>query len=83
MSRGSHAGHIPLRTTPHLKRWGVSIDYKPLRPGAGLHERSTTAPNLHLVPMETLPHRSYRPLKRGIAPPWTKDVYGDPTADTS
>jgi hypothetical protein len=83
VSRGSHAGHIPLRTTPHLKRWGVSIHYRPLRPGAGLHERSTTAPNLHLVPLETLPHRSYRPLKGGIEPPWTKDVYGDPAAATS
>jgi hypothetical protein len=83
VSRGSHAGHIPLRTEPRLKRWGVAITYKPLRPGAGLRERSTTAPGLHLVPLETLPKRTYKPLKGGIKPPWTKRVYLDPTADSS
>ena len=83
VSRGSHAGHIPLRTVPHLKRWGVAIDYRPLRPGAGLHERSTTAPNLHLIPLETLDHKSYRPLRGGIKPPWTKKVYADPEDNSS
>ena len=52
-------------------------------PGTGLHERSTTAPGLHLVPLETLDHRSYRPQRRGIKPPWTKRVYSDPASDTS
>jgi hypothetical protein len=83
VSRGSHAGHIPLAASPHLKRWGVSIHYKPLRPGAGLHERSTTASGINLVPLETLDHRSYTPKKGGIKPPWTKKVYGDPASDTS
>jgi hypothetical protein len=83
VSRGSHAGHIPLQTVPKLKKWGVAIQYRPLRPGAGLHERSTTAPGIKLVPLETLDHKTYKPLKGGIKPPWTKDVYGDPTRDSS
>ncbi|MEA2425153.1 MAG: hypothetical protein QOH13_1563 [Thermoleophilaceae bacterium] len=83
VSRGSHAGHIPLKTVPHLKKWGVAIDYRPVRPGAGLHERSTTAPGLHLVPLETLDQKGYHPLKGGIAAPWTKKVYADPTDGSS
>jgi hypothetical protein len=83
VSRGSHAGHIPLEASPHLKRWGIGIDYKPLRPGAGLDERSTTAPSLNLVPLETVPHRTYKPLPGGIKPPWTKRVYSDPAANSS
>jgi hypothetical protein len=83
VSRGSHAGHIPLKTVPQLKPWAVAIHYRPVRPGAGLHERSTMAPGLHLVPLETLDHMGYRPLKGGIKPPWTKSVYDDPTADSS
>ena len=58
VSYGSHAGHIPLATEPQLKGFGIHIHYKPLRPGAGLHERSTTAPGLRLVPLETLIHSS-------------------------
>ena len=68
---------------PGLKRWGISIHYKPLRPGAGMDERSTTAPNLHLVPLETIARRSYRPQHGGIKPPWTKRVYRNPAADSS
>ncbi|MEA2492898.1 MAG: hypothetical protein QOJ29_809, partial [Thermoleophilaceae bacterium] len=83
VSRGSHAGHIPLKTVPQLERWGVAIHYRPVRPGAGLHERSTMAPGLQLVPLETLDHKGYRPLKGGIDPPWTKSVYEDPTVDSS
>jgi hypothetical protein len=84
VSRGSHAGHIPLESRPHLKRWGVAIDYRPTRPGSGLHERSTMAPGLHLVPLETLDQRGYRPLKGGgIKPPWMKVGYGDPEAGGS
>jgi hypothetical protein len=78
ISRGSHAGHIPLKSEPGLKRWGVTIRYKPLRPGAGLRERSTTAPNLRLVPIETLDTGRYRPRAEHIAPPWKKSVYTDP-----
>ena len=52
-------------------------------PGNGVRERSTTATGLRLVPLETLDHRTYKPLKGGIDPPWTKEVYGDPATDTS
>ncbi len=83
VSRGSHAGHVPLDSAPHLKRWGVHMTYKPLRPGQGLHERATTAPGIALVPLETLPHSTYTPKKGGIAPPWTKPVYRDPTLNSS
>jgi hypothetical protein len=83
VSRGSHAGHIPLATEPRLKRWGVHIRYRPLRPGAGLHERSTTAPGIKLVPLETLNHETYRPQKGGIKPPWTKEVYVHPEDGSS
>jgi hypothetical protein len=79
ISRGSHAGHIPLRMKPRV----IGIDYEPVRPGAGLRERSTAAPGLHLVPLETLDHRTYKPLRGGIEPPWTKKVYGNPESDTS
>jgi hypothetical protein len=83
VSRGSHAGHIPLAMSPHLKKWGVGVRYRPLRPGAGLHERSTTAPGIKLVPLETLGHNTYRPKKGGIKPPWTKKAYADPAEESS
>jgi hypothetical protein len=79
VSRGSHAGHIPTRIRPHV----IGLHYEPTRPGHGLHERATTAPGIRLVPLETLEHKSYRPLKGGIKPPWTKKVYADPTDDSS
>jgi hypothetical protein len=52
-------------------------------PGTGLRERSTTAPGIHLVPLETLNRKSYRPRAEHIKPPWEKAVYDDPTRDTS
>jgi hypothetical protein len=52
-------------------------------PGTGLHERATTAPGIRLVPLETLDHETYRPLKGGIKPPWTKPVYVDPESRSS
>jgi hypothetical protein len=52
-------------------------------PGTGLHERSTMAPGIELVPLETLDHDTYKPLKGGINPPWTKEVYVNPAADSS
>lgn len=54
-----------------------------LTPSTGLHERSTTAPDIRLVPLETLDHHSYKPQKGGIAPPWTKEVYIHPESDSS
>jgi hypothetical protein len=52
-------------------------------PGTGLHERSTTAPGIRLIPLETLDHDTYKPLKGGIEPPWSKQVYDDPESDSS
>jgi hypothetical protein len=52
-------------------------------PGTGLRERSTTSSGIRLVPLETLDHDTYEPLKGGIAPPWTKEVYATPESDRS
>jgi hypothetical protein len=53
-------------------------------PSTGSHERSTTSPGIHLVPLETLDHDTYEPLPGShIDPPWLKPVYTDPTSDSS
>jgi hypothetical protein len=52
-------------------------------PGMGLRERSTAAPGIRLVPLETLDHDTYRPLPGGINPPWMKDVYTHPAGNSS
>jgi hypothetical protein len=52
-------------------------------PGTGLRERSTAAPGIRLVPLETLDHDTYKPLPGGIKPPWTKDVYTHPAGNSS
>jgi hypothetical protein len=83
VSRGSHAGHIPLETRPFIHGEAIGLRYKPLRPGDGLRERTTSALNLKLVPLETIDRDTYRPLPHGIKPPWTKRVYDDPDDDTS
>ena len=71
VSRGSHAGHIPMRGG------------RPLYPGAALRERTTSAPGMRLVPLETLDRGSYRPLDPGISPPWRKRAYRDPLTDST
>jgi hypothetical protein len=64
--------------------YGSHAGHIPKRtPGTGLRERSTTAPGIRLVPLETLDHDSYKPLKGGIKPPWTKEVYKEPASDSS
>ena len=75
VSRGSHAGHIPIRS-----RGGAD---EPLYPGPGLEERTTSAPGVRLVPLETLDKHDYRPLDAGISPPWKKRVYVDPLTDST
>ncbi|MEA2399282.1 MAG: hypothetical protein QOK25_2838 [Thermoleophilaceae bacterium] len=89
VSRGSHAGHIPLtlhRTVlpdghgPHGWRGRLL----PTRQGVDVHERTTTAPDLRLVPLEPIDPRSYHPLQRdGPTPPWAKDVYRDPASNST
>ena len=96
VSRGSHAGHIPLRH--ELRggpRWvyprqillpGVSpprLHRVPLLPGHDLDERTTTGEGLRLVPLETVDPGTYRPLERDVIPPWDKEAYPDPLAGKS
>ncbi len=81
VSRGSHAGHIPLRH--ELRGSPLRVDQAPLVPGRDLNERTTTAGGLRLVPLETLDARGYRPIGEDIEPPWQKDAYWDPESDES
>jgi hypothetical protein len=78
VSRGSHAGHIPM-TTPL-----IPVVARPTREGIDVHERVTTAPELRLVPLEPIDPRSYRSFDRdGPLPPWTKVVYRDPLSGST
>ena len=52
-------------------------------PGELRRERTTTAPNIRLIPAERLDHRRYRPLDKGIKPPWRKTAWTDPEAPDS
>lgn len=77
VSRGSHAGHVPLRPT------AGGQGYEPTYPGADVRERSSTAAALRLVPLERLDQDAYRPLDPEITPPWRKRVYIDPRSDST
>lgn len=46
-------------------------------------ERTATAEGIRLVPLEGIDRRSYRRLDPDIAPPWQKDVYGNPESSES
>jgi hypothetical protein len=93
VSKGSHAGHIPLE--PQLVRNGrvqLALDfsllkpygYRPLYPGVDLHERTTGGAALDLIPIETLPPALLRGTKwDGISPPWLKEVYLDPLSNST
>ncbi|HEV2724333.1 MAG TPA: hypothetical protein VGV10_06840 [Thermoleophilaceae bacterium] len=73
VSRGSHAGHIPLdgRSRPRL-------------PGRDLRERTSTSDGLRLRPLESPANRrGYRPLEKGVKPPWRKGAYRHPEDDES
>jgi hypothetical protein len=93
VSRGSHAGHIPLERLarplrPDTEYGGpapVELYDRPLLPGRDLRERTTTAEGLRIVPLETLrrARRRYRPLDGGIKPPWRKRAYVDPESGES
>jgi hypothetical protein len=72
VSRGSHSGHVPTR-------WGLV----PMIPGRGLRERTTTAEGLRLVPLERVRRGRYRPLSKGIDPPWRKRAWNDPATPES
>jgi hypothetical protein len=96
VSRGSHAGHIPLRTElrgvppgrlPPLVLApgapGSRVRRVPQLPGHDLDERTTTAEGLRLVPLETHDASGYRPRDEDVRPPWQKDAYWDPESDAS
>jgi hypothetical protein len=95
VSRGSHAGHIPLRLelrggAPRLPRYvprpadpNTRVRRIPLLPGHDLDERTTTSEGLRLIPLETHDTRDYRRHDDKVAPPWEKEVYSDPESDES
>ena len=96
VSRGSHAGHIPMRREPRrppariLPRhipppWepGRPPGVTPLLPGHDLDERTTTGEGLRLIPLETVDPRRYWRQDEDVDPPWEKDVYDDPESDKS
>lgn len=76
VSRGSHAGHVPV--VEH-----TSERVTPAIPGVDVHERTTTADGIVLLPIESLDRTLYRRLDPSIAPPWEKEAYRDPEAAAS
>jgi len=83
VSRGSHAGHIPLRErggglSGLDLRW-TPPTYSPQYPGLDLRERTTTAAGLRLVPVDDLP----RDMRFAISAPWRKEVYRDPRSNST
>ncbi len=82
VSRGSHAGHIPLDRQVSggraRRRGRINVRYRPRVPGVHMRERTTTAEGLRLVPLETVDRAGYRALDPDVEPPWEKRAYGDP-----
>ena len=95
VSKGSHAGHIPLELGeewhPDFDRsdadgsafWRVGA-LRPLYPGVDLHERTTAGAALDLIPIETLPPPVLANTDfGGVTPPWLKEVYLEPTSNST
>jgi hypothetical protein len=93
VSKGSHAGHIPLEAelvrdgriqfelSPSLLR---PYGYRPQYPGVDIHERTTGAAAIDLIPIETLPPDVLSDTRwDGITPPWLKEVYLEPLSDST
>ena len=72
VSRGSHAGHVPVGRLGDRRL-----------PGRRLRERTSTSDALRLIPLESLDRSGYRALDGGIEPPWRKRVFHDPEDDSS
>jgi hypothetical protein len=88
VSRGSHAGHIPLERHAAGLRGARGLArfrprYRARLPGRDMRERTTTGEGLRLVPLEAIDRRRYRRLAPGIAPPWQKPVYRHPEDHSS
>jgi hypothetical protein len=85
VSRGSHAGHVPLDLrwrAPGHEREAPRLS--PRYPGRDMRERSSTGEGLRLVPLEPLRgKRRYRPLAKEVKPPWEKPAYRHPETDSS
>jgi hypothetical protein len=89
VSKGSHAGHIPYRAdwdVGRRRRRGPAsrhvTGYTPLYPGRDLDERTTAAPDLRLIPIETLDAAALA-TAFAVIPPWRKEVYDDPLSDST
>lgn len=90
VSRGSHAGHAPLRAEatgldPSALPEGLPLRYRyrPLVPGRDLRERTATPAGLRLLPLERIDRRAYRRRDPEIEPPWLKEAYRDPESASS
>jgi hypothetical protein len=96
VSRGSHAGHIPMERegsrmplrmpSPHAPPRSGALRRPrgtPMLPGRDLDERTTTGEALRLIPLETVETRRYRRQDDDVDPPWEKDVYRDPESGRS
>lgn len=90
VSKGSHAGHAPLRAKPtgllpSALPHGIPLRYRysPQIPGRDLRERTASPDGFRLLPLELVDRRGYRRLDPGISPPWEKDAYRDPEAPGS
>src|SRR3954454_22768094 len=77
VSKGSHAGHIPYETqweVEPVRGHGRAIrhvtGYRPLLPGRDLHERTTSAAALTLIPIESLSPAELGTDFGEISPPW-------------
>src|SRR4051794_4407692 len=90
VSRGSHAGHIPYETEEEItpaRRHGPAqrhvTGYQPLWPGRDLHERTTSAGGLELIPIEGLSDGALATDFGDVVPPWHKRVYSDPLSNST
>jgi hypothetical protein len=95
VSRGSHAGHIPVRyevrpgaPAPLPRQLPPRGAPRRLRgiaqlPGHDLDERTTTGEGLRLIPLETMDAGGYRPRDEEVEPPWQKEAYWDPESGES
>jgi hypothetical protein len=80
--QGQWRVHASLgRDGPELR---AETEYRPLYPGRDLHERTTGASSLELIPLETLPPDVLSGSRfDGIEPPWRKEVYSDPLSNST